>query len=205
MKKPPEMLNRKKRGLWDSVSVVFCALLMAFLFLNVKFNCEFFLVTVDGDSMMDTLHDGDIFYASAVKEPERLDIVIIDVSDYEEFHAVSPNLDGRRIIVKRVVAVGGDAVKCEKGVVYLKKAGEKEYAAQTEPFVNSAYLTPNFEEVRVGEGEIFVLGDHRNNSHDSEDSNCCFKTEDVIGVVPQEQLGRKKPLGFFGRLKLLFD
>lgn len=204
MKRPPEMLNQKKRGIWDSVSVIICAILLAFLFLNLKFNREFFLVTVEGPSMMDTLHDGDVFYASAVERPERLDIVIIDVSGYESFQSVTPNADGRRIIIKRLIALEGDCVKCEDGVIYLKKAGEMEFSRQEEPFVSSAYRTPNFGEIAVGEGEMFVLGDHRNNSHDSEDAGC-LKLQDVIGVVLQSQLGREKPLGFFGRLSLLFD
>ena len=46
---------------------------------------------------------------------------------------------------------------------------------------------------KIGEGEIFVLGDHRNESHDSEDFGC-VKADSVLGRV----LFRLYPFADFG-------
>ena len=174
----PEMLNRRKREN-NTAFILLIVLLVVYLFILVAdawLNMEFFVVEVVGDSMRNTVYDGDLIYAERSFELKRGDIVIVDVTDYPEFG------NGRnQNIIKRVIALEGDSLKCEDGIVYLKK-GEGEYAPLEEPYLLGENLR-HFREVELGEGEIFVMGDNRIISKDSRDAGP-LREEDVIGVVP---------------------
>ena len=124
----PKMLNERKPSLADKVlSAVLTAvlvLLVAFTIFNLWFVQNYFVVQVDGISMNDTLADKDLLYTQKRNfEAQRGDIVIIDVEPYRGLF--SRNVEH---IIKRLIAVEGDCVKCEQGTVYVK-AGEGEYAA----------------------------------------------------------------------------
>ncbi|MDE6273639.1 MAG: S26 family signal peptidase, partial [Clostridiales bacterium] len=75
----------------------------------------------------------------------------------------------------------GDTVKCEEGVVLVKYAGKDEYTPLSEEYAYGT--TGNFSAVLVGEGEIFFLGDNRENSRDARMAGC-RPLSAVTGVVP---------------------
>ncbi len=111
---------------------------------------------VDGGSMDNTLQDGqhllisDLFYT-----PKRGDIVVLQSPETDDIKAP---------IVKRIIALEGDTVRIEAGVVYVN--GEP----LDEPYVKrGCHLEQHFDfpEHTVEEGHVFVLGDHRDNSYDS--------------------------------------
>lgn len=189
--KRPEMLNQKRTDTFSSACVLLAFLFFLCLFaLMLVFNRDFFVVTVRGSSMLNTLSDGDFLYADLNRMPERGDIVIVDVTGYPEYSGTAANEDGRKLIIKRLIALEGDTVKSEKWVVSLCRAGEKDFTPLDEPYkyidpaAVSDYARHDFSAVTVGEGEVFVLGDHRNNSLDSRAAGC-FKLSDVKGVVPE--------------------
>ena len=191
MKYPPRMLNEpEKSGVLATVLTVFVYLfafaLLVLLVLNAYFSRNYLITIVDGESMMNTFFDGDCVYTDIHAEAKRGEVVIVDVTKHPIY---SPNYDPNRkdnpekSIIKRLIAIEGDSIKCdESGTVWLKRAGETEYVALDEPYTFGKQR--EFAEVKVGEGEIFVLGDHRNNSTDSEEVGC-LKYSDIIGVVPQ--------------------
>ena len=177
----PKMLNERKPSLADKVlSAVLTAvlvLLVAFTIFNLWFVQNYFVVQVDGISMNDTLADKDLLYTQKRNfEAQRGDIVIIDVEPYRGLF--SRNVEH---IIKRLIAVEGDCVKCEQGTVYVK-AGEGEYAPLSEPYAKG--VTEDFHEFQVGKGEIFFLGDNREDSKDSRMVGC-LEYRDIIGVVPE--------------------
>lgn len=154
--------------------IIFLALFIAILF----FNSTYQRIYVVGQSMEDTLYGapennpsnvgGDFVYIFDAK-PQRGDIVVV--------------LTENKALIKRVIAVGGDKVKIVLGKVYLNGK------VLNEPYVskdNNSILN-NSDEVIVGEGEIFVLGDNRNVSSDSRYYGC-FKVEAVVGVVAEWSL-----------------
>lgn len=155
--------KRVMRAVFDYAETFAYALLtMMILFLFV-----FRLVTVDGISMLETLHDGDRLIVSGMfYTPKTGDIVVIQ----PDSHRLSDEP-----IIKRVIAVGGQTVRIdyEKWEVYVD--GVKLDEPYIEPmrqryWANSGMLTGALKyrvEFVVAEGKVFCMGDNRNNSKDS--------------------------------------
>lgn len=79
--------------------------------------------------------------------------------------------------VKRVVAVPGQTVLIEDGVLYVNG---KEYGDGTMDLITSAGIAEN--EIKLGNDEYFVLGDNINSSEDSRSANIGpVLKKDIIG------------------------
>ena len=84
----------------------------------VLFNCVARLTRVDGDSMNNTLRDGEVMLIwSLGYTPEQGDIVVLNKTS-----AVLPGWNEPRAIVKRVIATGGQTVDVDyaSGTVYVE-------------------------------------------------------------------------------------
>ena len=133
-------------------------------------------VYVNGDSMLNTLHNGDIMILDVVgyrhKELKRFDIVVID--------------SGKELIIKRVVGLPGEKIEYTDGTFYVNgKEVEDPYSDKTEDL-----------SVTVPKGKYFVLGDNRTNSMDSRYFGP-FSKKDIIGktsfvLYPFNRTGTKK-------------
>ena len=194
MKKRPSMLGTREK---DSPSrkafwaVVYCLLIFCALFLiaDIWIKQSYFVVNVDGVSMQGspedrTIHDGDVLYAARYNgEVRRGDVVVIDVSNSPYFQR---RPDPPTNIIKRVIATEGDTLRIDgDGAVYLRRAGTEEEELLEEPYIkgNSAPKSLHGKwEWTLKEGEIFVMGDNREDSDDSRYAGA-FPAEDIIGVV----------------------
>lgn len=117
------------------------------------------VIAVDGDSMLPTLHDGELMLLRSIGyTPEQGDIVVL-TKDFDEY------VD--RPIVKRVIAVGGQTIRID----YLESKVYVDGVALDEPYINESIMIQRpsltIEELTVPEGSVFVMGDNRNDSRDS--------------------------------------
>lgn len=91
--------------------------------------------------------------------PEKKDIIVFK---YPE----NPDQD----FIKRVIGVGGDRVEIKNKKVYVNdKLLEVEGAVNLDPRIIQGKNPPrdNYGPITVPENQLFVMGDNRDNSHDS--------------------------------------
>ena len=160
--------------------------LFIFTFLAVMVISSFFFrhSEVVGSSMEKTLNDGDhLIISDFFYTPERGDIIVC--SDY--------TTGLKRPIVKRVIGIAGDTVKIDNdGNVFLN--GELLYEHYV--YINTSFSAYTAGEWLVPEGEVFVMGDHRNVSEDSRS----FGTVDVDAILGKV-LFRFYPFDKFGAVE----
>lgn len=104
-------------------------------------------VRVDGDSMKNTLKNGDILLLYKLGSINRLDIIVLDEEKDNEK------------IIKRVIGLPGETVAIKKGKIYINdKVIDDEYAYGE---------TSDYDKVTLEDEEYFILGDNRLISKDS--------------------------------------
>lgn len=110
------------------------------------------IVTIDGPSMQPHLYKDEKVLVGRVeyyfRSPKRGDIVLVPFPDSDQHY------------IKRVIGLGGERVSIKDGSVYIN--GKK----LDEPYIPES-INDDMDEVTVPQDSILVMGDNRNNSHDS--------------------------------------
>nr|WP_206440071.1 signal peptidase I [Streptomyces scabichelini] len=193
---------KKPRSFWKELPLLIgIALILALLI-------KTFLVqafSIPSDSMQNTLQQGDRVLVDKLtpwfgSEPERGEVVVFHDPDNWLAGEPTPNPNAiqtalswiglmpsadEKDLIKRVVAVGGDTVEC-KGTGPLKVNGK----ALNEPYVYRGNTPCSVDEtggqfkLKVPEGKIWVMGDHRQNSLDSR----YHQQDDNDGFVPVDNV-----------------
>ena len=166
---------------------------------------------VDGGSMEKTLFDGehliisDFFYT-----PKRGDVIV-----FQDYSKAEYSKDLTVPLVKRIIAIGGDTIRVYRdGRVYVNDMqtplDESEYVYSRlnvwhiESFYGReipnftfypSHKFPDYIECTVPEGEVFVMGDHRDASTDSRVFGT-VKESAILGRV----LFRFYPFEVFGKI-----
>ena len=139
-------------------------------------------VKVEGTSMMPTLEDQErVFINKFVYRLEPIERGDVVVFRYPR--------DTSKSYIKRVVAVSGDRVRIDDGVVYVNNREiAEDYVPQMYEDVRS------YPETVVPPHSYFVLGDHRNLSNDSRDFGPVDESyiygKAVFGYWPVAKLGK---------------
>lgn len=102
-------------------------------------------VTVDGNSMNDTLYTNDLMLLFKIGDIERYDIVVA-------------NHDNKKLI-KRVIGMPNDKIKCVSGILYINNEEDTSGYGYGENI--------DFPEYILKEDEYFLIGDNRSDSLDS--------------------------------------
>lgn len=143
--------GKKRSGVVKFLIDVLETLIWAVL-LFVLINLVSARVRVDGASMLPTLTNGELVIVNKLAyrlgEPSRGDIIV--------FHfPVDPSQE----FIKRVIGLPDDRVSIHKGAILIN--GQR----LEEPYLP---VTTNYDgDWTVGDDQLFVLGDNRNNSLDS--------------------------------------
>ena len=134
-------------------------------------------IRVNGTSMADTLHNGDIMILNETSyyfdSPKRFDIVVVKYQN--------------EYLIKRVIGLPGEVVEYKDNKLYIdgKFVEEKFYHEATEDFKIEA----------LGDSKYFVLGDNRINSMDSRMigpvSKKTIRGKTSFTIFPFKRFGKK--------------
>lgn len=152
----------KKKPYTSEIFEYFKIILFSLLSVYLITNFLIKPIRVDGESMYPTLHDSEAGFASVLNlnlEPiERFDIVIAKESHSNAFW------------VKRVIGLPGETVKYEDDVLYIDgKAIEEPFLANehAEEYQEFGLFTQDFGPIKLGDDDLFLMGDNRPYSTDS--------------------------------------
>ncbi len=161
------VIKKKKSSLRENIEAILVAVVLA-LFIRT-FVVQAF--KIPSGSMKDTLLIGDHILVNkfiygiklpfigttlvSIKDPQPEDIVVFEYPD-----------DPSKDFIKRVIGVAGDRIEIRDKKVYVNnKLLDQDFAIFTDN--RSIQSRDDFGPVTVPKDSLFVMGDNRDNSHDS--------------------------------------
>ncbi len=163
--------EKKENKVWGIVKEIipYVVILVAVILIRT------YLVTpiiVSGDSMNPTLKGGEVMILNKRGKIEKGNIVVAKYKNEE--------------IIKRVIAMPGDTISCENGKVYVNDHLVEENFIKGE--------TPDFDRIKLGDDEYYLMGDNRANSKDSTELGP-FKKDKIKGttklvIFPFKKIGK---------------
>jgi signal peptidase I len=179
-RRPPSRLN----DTLSTIGVILLAPIVALILTQFVFQSY----QVDGPSMQETLQDHDRLIVTKTGKswarltgkdyiPKRYEIIIFNHSGEFGNAVVS-----EKQLVKRVIGLPGDRVLVKDGVVTIyNKENPKGFLIDRQgPEKNTISTTPGEIDETIKDGELYVMGDNRNNSLDSR-SFGAIRSHDVVG------------------------
>ncbi len=167
-------MTTKKKNAWrENIEAILIAIVIA-MFIRTFIVQAF---KIPSGSMLETLQIGDQILVNKfiygvkipftngktlipVKDPQRGDIVVFK---YPE--------DPSKDFIKRVIAVGGDTleIKNKKLFVNDKPVASQPYAVYKDDRIIPGNFSTrdNLKKITIPDNKLFVMGDNRDNSHDS--------------------------------------
>ena len=162
-----------------AVAVLAAILIRTFLFT---------LIRVDGESMLDTLHNNERLFVTVLDVKlsgvERGDVVICHYPNRYSTNILG--IETQTNFVKRVVGVPGDVVERKNNITYINGEALDPLNFQYYPY------RPDYEPYTLGEDEYFVVGDNRYNSHDSRDWKDDDPSQDVGPITGDMIVGKAR-------------
>ncbi|MCK1981669.1 MULTISPECIES: signal peptidase I [Peribacillus] len=164
--------NRKEVFSW--IKAILIAVILAFLIRTYIFAP----IVVDGESMMPTLQDHERIvltkFGTNIDNIDRFDIVV--------FHATVD-----KDYIKRVIGLPGDHIEYKDDTLYINgKAYEEPYLDKYKNQMAGVPLTESFKleditgSMTVPEGQLFLMGDNRQNSLDSREIGT-ISVDEIVG------------------------
>lgn len=142
-------------------------LVMAIILITLLILTRFIsIVYISGPSMQPTFHTGDCILVFRTDKVERSDIAVVEWQD--------------KWLIKRVIGLPDETLEMEEGKTYI----DGELIAEDFEYFSG---NRNLPQITIPEDYIFIVGDNRENSHDSR----------AFGPVPTSDI--------FGRLIFRLD
>ncbi|HLC02804.1 MAG TPA: signal peptidase I [Anaerolineales bacterium] len=176
----PSLVVRFFRLIVEVLQTIFIA---ALLFIAV--NLVTARIRVEGSSMEPSLHNGEFVVVNRLayrwNTPSRGDIIVFNFP-----------LDPQRRFIKRIIGLPGDTVSAHSNRIYVNGIPLSEPYIAAGPLYTGQWV--------VGAYEVFVLGDNRNNSSDSQNwgalpendiigrAELVYWPPEVMGVIPHYNL-----------------
>ncbi|MCP3940845.1 MAG: signal peptidase I [Desulfobacteraceae bacterium] len=167
-------MTTKKKNVWrENIEAIVIAIIIA-MFIRTFIVQAF---KIPSGSMLETLQIGDQILVNKfiygvkipftngktlihVKDPQRGDIVVFKYPD-----------DPSKDFIKRVIGVGGDTLEIINKRLYVndKLVTNQPYAIYGDDRIIPGNLSTrdNLSKIKVPHNKLFVMGDNRDNSHDS--------------------------------------
>ena len=165
--------KKKSNSLIEWVKSLICAIILAYLIMNFVV----FIGNVPTGSMIPTISEHSKIAVWKCFRYLDWENRGVNYGDIVVFHSNNEEIGEDKLLVKRVIGMGGDTISIDNGIVY--RNGEK----LDEPYVknkDSFFM----KEIEVPEHEIFVLGDNRIGSFDSRYwDKQTVPIENVVGEV----------------------
>ena len=167
----PGKKNKKekpKKTFWQEVLSWVGTLALAIVIALVIRTLIFEPIRVDGSSMADTLHNGELTFTLKTEylftDPDRFDVVICHYPN--RVNTQNPlGIELQTNFVKRVIGLPGETIEIRDHVVYIN--GEPLDEPFLTPARNDDPRYADMPEVKLGDNEYFMMGDNRDNSNDS--------------------------------------
>ena len=160
----PDIENNQTGNLKRIVLDILETLILAVV-LYFGINAVSVRVRVDGFSMNPTLQDGEYILvnrlAYKIGHPVRGDIVVFSFP-----------MDPKQDLIKRVIGLPGESISVQDGKVMINGIPLEEPYIAAPPIYNGTWEVPD--------GQLFVLGDNRNESKDSHEWGL-LPVENVVG------------------------
>lgn len=189
--KEAEKDDEKEKSSFLETIILFAVALIIALLLK---NCVFRLYVIDGSSMAETMHDGDLVIVEKVSyynnDPERFDVVMFDLPGNSE--------EDTKCLVKRIIGLPGETIQIKDGQIWIGTGDNLEVMVEgygQGHVLDRAGIAS--EPITIGPDEYFVLGDNRSISKDSRNAD--------VGLVKKETIYGKAwlriwPLSDFGNM-----
>ncbi|MBI2611398.1 signal peptidase I [Candidatus Gottesmanbacteria bacterium] len=148
---------------------------------------------VKGDSMLPNFHSGEYILTDKISykfnTPNRGDVIVFESPE-------NPDID----YIKRVIALPGETVRIEAGVVYVngQKLAEA-YEPDKTTILGNGFMSEGLD-ITVAEGHYFVLGDNRFHSSDSREFGPVDEAK-IVGRAffrywPPQRLGKLATISY---------
>lgn len=172
VKNPKNKKEKEKKTFKEELLSWVYTLLAALVIVTVIRTFFFEPIRVDGESMRNTLQDGDVVLVTKPEywtgNYERGDIIICRYPNRNKESSFSLGgsfeltFTNHTLFVKRLIGLPGDKIEFRAGVLYVNDQMVDE--SDIDVYIPS---TRSFGPIVLGADEYFVVGDNRGNSNDS--------------------------------------
>ena len=167
-----------------SIFIIACCLIQSF------FVFGYFRAEVSGDSMLPNFTDGETLIGKSTTNVENFDVIILSYS--KDMNGGAPaSLEDGELLIKRLIAKGGDTFYIKDGYLYLNGVLQEEKYLKREYYTtvtleeylgNGVRYDESSNQYFIEDGYYFAMGDNRNISYDSRDLGL-FSEEQLVGKI----------------------